>query len=221
MAKFLLDLADILFPPRCVFCRRFLKSGNEHRICPDCCQGLPYTNDKKISVRDAEDCVACLYYRDKVRTAIHRFKFKGASGYASSFGHLLAGCIRRNYAGRYDLITWVPVSARRRKTRGYDQAMLLALSAAVELEDVAVETIVKIADVPSQTKLESHERRRANVLGAFEVRDTELVSGKRILLIDDTVTSGSTLSECVRMLRSAGAKSVCCAVLASAAGQRK
>ncbi len=221
MAKFLLDLADILFPPRCVFCRRFLKSGNERRICSACRDSLPYTNDKKISIRDAEDCVACLFYRDKVRTAIHRFKFKGASGYASSFGHLLAQSIQRNFSGRYDLITWVPVSARRKQTRGYDQAMLLALAAAVELEDVAVETIVKIADVPSQTKLQSHERRRANVLGAFEVRDTELVAGRRILLIDDTVTSGSTLSECVRMLKTAGAQSVCCAVLASAAGRKK
>lgn len=220
MARFFRDLMDVLFPPRCVFCRRFLKRGQEDGICPECRGSLPYAAGDGIRVRGADRCAAALYYRGNVRSAIHRFKFRGVSGYATTFGHLLAESVKRNYAGGYDLITWVPVSSKRKEKRGYDQAMLLAMAAAIELDDVAVETIVKTVDVPSQTKIKSHDRRRANVLGAFEVRDVELVSGKRILLIDDIVTSGSTLSECAHMLKTAGAASVLCAVLADAGGNR-
>ena len=205
---------DILFPPRCVFCRRFLRSG-EKLVCDDCGDKLPYTTDGGRQMGDHFSvCVAPLYYEGNVRESLLRFKFKDATGNAKAYGKLLADCIRAELSGGYDLISWVPLSSKRLKERGYDQSMLLAMAAALELDDVAVSTLEKVKDVEKQSLMESAEKRRGNVSGAYRVADPELVAGKRILLIDDIVTTGSTLSECAKTLRRSGAAEVLCAAVA-------
>ena len=204
---------DILFPPRCVFCRKFLRSGGD-LICDDCRNSLPYTHGGGEKTGDFfSACVAPLYYEDDVRQSLLRFKFKGATGYSKAYGRLLADCIRENLAGRYDLISWVPLSKKRLKERGYDQSMLLAMAAALELDDVAVSTLDKTLEAEKQSLMGSAEKRRANISGAYRAADPELVQGKRILLIDDIVTTGATLSECARTLRAAGAAEVLCAAI--------
>lgn len=211
---FFTGLLDLLFPPRCTFCRKLLKNG-KLGVCAGCAKNLPYTHGGGNQNGDFFTvCVAPLYYEGVVRDSILRFKFKEATAYAKVYGALMADCIGENLEGRYDLITWVPLSEGRLKNRGYDQAMLLAMAAALELDDVAVETLVKHTDVPAQSGVGSEEKRRANISGAYNVPDEELVAGKRILLIDDIVTTGSTLSECSRMLLQAGAKEVLCCALA-------
>ena len=205
---------DILFPPRCVFCRKFVSSGSD-LICDDCRSSLPYTTGGGEKTGEFFSvCVSPLYYEGDVRESLHRFKFKGATGYSKSYGGLLADCIRTNLEGRYDLISWVPLSRKRLKERGYDQAMLLAMAAALELDDVAVSTLEKPLEVEKQSLMGSAEKRRANISGAYRATDPELVEGKRILLIDDIVTTGATLSECARTLREAGAAEVLCAAVA-------
>lgn len=216
MGKIWNEILDLLFPPRCAFCRRLLQKG-ESGMCSVCAVELPRTKSGGRQRGDfVEMCVAPLYYENEVRDALIRYKFDGATAYASVFGRLAAECIRENLSGRYDLISWVPLSDRRLKDRGYDQAMLIAMAAALELSDVAAETLKKVANPAPQSQTGSAEKRRANISGAYEVPDPELVAGKRILLIDDIVTTGSTFSECARMLGLAGAESVvCCAVARS------
>jgi len=136
------------------------------------------------------------------------------SAYADVYGRLLADCIRECPDIKYDIITWVPLSSKRERTRGYDQAMLLALATALELGDVAAETLIKPHDVQAQSELGGKEERSANISGAYVAMDPELVEGKRVLLIDDVITTGSTLSECARVLLSAGAVGIVCATLA-------
>lgn len=205
---------DILFPPRCVFCRKFLH-GSEKLFCTECEKTLPYTSGGGEKTGDFFSvCIAPLYYEDNVRESILRFKFKGATAYSQAYGRLLADCIRENLSGRYDLISWVPLSSKRLAERGYDQSMLLAMAAALELEDVAVCTLDKVKDVEMQSLVGPVENRRANVSGAYRTVDQELVEGNRILLIDDIVTTGSTLSECAKTLLEAGAAEVLCAVVA-------
>ena len=207
-------LLDILFPPKCVFCRKILRSGSE-RVCPKCLVELPYTGSHAAQKGDFFSlCVSPLYYEDDVRESLLRFKFRDARGYATEYGKLLAECIGSELSGRYDLISWVPLSRRRYRERGYDQAMLLALAAALELGDVAVSTLEKTKHVEKQSRMGSAEKRRANISGAYTVPDRELIEGKRILLIDDIITSGATLSECARTLRTAGAAEVICATVA-------
>ena len=207
-------ILDLLFPPRCVFCRRFVKNSRE-LICPECRTSLPYTRAGGEQHGDHFSlCVAPLYYEDEVRDSLLRYKFHDATGYAEAYADLLADCIRQNLAGRYDLISWVPLSKKRLKERGYDQAMLLALSTALRLDDVAISTLRKVRDVEKQSTVGSEEKRRANIAGAYAVEDAELIAGKRILLIDDIVTTGSTLSECAATLKEAGAREVLCAAVA-------
>lgn len=213
-------LLDLLFPPKCTFCGKFLKTG-ESEICAKCRKDLPYTQGEKAKTKGDffTVCVSPLYYQGDVRASIHRFKFKGRSNYAAAYGKLVAQCIQDHLAGRYDLISWVPLSAGRLKKRGYDQAMLLCMAAALELSDVGVETLRKQKEVPAQSGMGAPEKRRANISGAYEVVDPELVAGRRILLIDDVITSASTLSECAKTLLMAGAEEVLCATLAKVGHQ--
>ena len=207
-------ILDLLFPPRCIFCRRFVKNGKA-LICEECRASLPFTRSGGEQHGDHYSlCVAPLYYEDAVRDSLLRYKFHSATGYASAYAELLADCIRENLAGRYDLISWVPLSRKRLKERGYDQAMLLAQATALLLDDVAVSTLQKVRDVKKQSTVGSEEKRRANIAGAYAAEDPELIADRRILIIDDIVTTGSTLSECAATLKAAGAREVLCAAVA-------
>lgn len=220
MAKrFWNHLLDLLFPPKCVFCGKLLGDG-ERGYCARCQTALPWTGhtDFGQSCEFVSLCVSPLWYRDAVPASFHRYKFGGRTGYAKVYGKLMAQCVRDHLGDRYDLITWVPLSARRKASRGFDQAFLLAQAAALELDDVAAETLRKQQEVAAQSSLTDDERRRANVFGAYQAPDPELVSGKRILLVDDVITTGSTLSECARILRTAGAADVVAVTLARARG---
>lgn len=214
---FIASVMDILFPPRCVFCRRFIRSG-EPDICPSCRSALPILKGDEAETKGEyfEACFSPLRFEGNVRSAVQRFTFKNAVGYADCFGALLADCIRENLSGRYDIISWVPLSETRLKTRGYDQAFLLAQAAALSLDDIAVELLIRHTDAKAQSSLADHTERHENVKGVFAVSDPELPAGRRVLLIDDVVTSGATLSECARTLLEAGATSVVCAALAKA-----
>lgn len=215
--RFLSDILDLLFPPKCIFCGRFLKKRADC-ICPSCAGTLPYTKGAKALVKgDFFDvCASPLLYEGNVRKSILRYKFRGAAAYADCYGGLLADCIREHLAGKFNLISWVPLSSKRAKDRGYDQAMLLALAAALALDDVAVETLVKNSNIQAQSSISDRDKRRQNVSGVYGLKDPELVAGKNVLLIDDIITTGATLNECARTLLLGGAESVVCAALARA-----
>lgn len=184
-------------------------------MCKKCSATISRTHNGGAQSGDFfKTCVSPLFYENTVREAILRFKFNDATAYAELFGEFIADSIRENLSGSYDIITWVPLSRKRLKNRGYDQAMLLAMSAALKLGDVAVELLVKQTDVPAQSGVGSPEKRRANISGVYSVCDEELVRGKRVLLIDDIITTGSTLSECAKTLKLSGAEEVVCATLA-------
>ena len=208
---------DLLFPPKCVFCGKVLDSG-ESGFCRRCQRELPWLTDGEAELTGEffSLCAAPLRYQDKVRDSIHRYKFKGRRGYHKVYGKLVAQCVHDHLDGRYDLITWVPLSDRRKRERGYDQAFRRASAGSRELGDVAVETLRKERNTDPQSGITEDAQRRANVLGAYTPVDPELVAGKRILLIDDVITTGSTLSECARTLRTMGAEDVVCAALARA-----
>lgn len=211
---------DLLFPPRCVFCTRLLKRG-ERGLCGQCQRELPWIEglDAEQNFEFVSCCASPLWYQGEVRKSIHRYKFSDRSGYAKTYGRLVAQCVADHLAGRYDVISWVPLSPKSLKRRGYDQAMLLARSAALELDQTAVETLKKVRNTSAQSSLKEDAQRRANVLGAYRAADPALVEGKRVLLIDDVVTTGSTLSECARVLRQCGAADVVCATLTRARGE--
>jgi len=217
--SFFSTILDLLFPPKCVFCAKVLYKTDEG-WCDKCTESLPYADNFGIQDGDVFDfCVAPLYYTGTVRRSILRYKFRDASYYSDVYGKFLAECIHecrdsRNAGISYDILSWVPLSSKRERTRGYDQAMLLAMATAPELGVVAVETLKKTKDVRAQSELGDKTERSANISGAYVISDPDLIRGKRIMLIDDVVTTGSTLDECSRVLQSAGAAGVVCAALA-------
>lgn len=207
-------LLDLLFPPRCPFCRAILKDS-EKLLCGKCRKTLPWTPEagQKQTLRHVELCVSPLYYDGDVRRSLLRYKFGGMRCYAPGYARLMGDCILA--AGLdFDLISWVPLGRKRLKKRGYDQARLLAQALSSSLGKPCPQLLVKTADNPPQSGTGSAEKRRANVSGVYRIADPLLVRDQRILIVDDIVTTGSTISECARVMKAAGAKTVYAATLA-------
>ena len=207
-------LLDLLYPPKCVICRRLLARG-EQDICPDCFESLPNFEGEKPQVGSADGLSVTLFYEGAVRESFLRFKFSGRDFYADVYGTWMAGRILDELGRGFDGVCWVPVSKKRRRSRGYDQSELLARRVAKEFSLPTCAALQKHAERNPQSQLKDAALRQANASGAFSVRPDADVSGKTLLLIDDIVTTGATLSECCRMLRQAGAKHVFCAAFAS------
>ena len=129
-------------------------------------------------------------------------------------GEEVARCAAERFGGEFDVVTWVPVSKKRLKERGYDQSELLARSACRRWGIRPVKMLRKIVDTPPQSTIEDAAARRANVLGAYEAVNVEEIRNSRILLVDDIFTTGATMGECVRVLKEAGAASVVCVAAA-------
>lgn len=207
-------LLDLIYPPRCAFCRRLL-SAREKGVCRFCRPKLPYVPaDGQVQhFRNVDKCLSPLYYHGNVKDSLHRYKFGGATAYADIYSEFIVKCIDENQIS-CDSITWVPLSRRRLRKRGYDQAELLAELIAKHLGQRPVRLLKKLRDTPPQSQTGSAEKRRANIAGAYACLHPEQVQGKRILLVDDIVTTGATLSEAAKVLKKAGAKEVICATLA-------
>lgn len=212
--RILNDILDLLFPPKCPFCRSILDT-KEPLICFECRKNIRKTkNGGKLKGNFFTACVSPLYYEDNVREALLRYKFHHLTSYADPFGELLAECISEYIDGQVDIISWVPLSRKRLRSRGYDQAQLLANEVAKRLDLPCEPVLKKIKDTKPQSKTGSAEKRRANISGAYQIIAPEKINRKNVLLIDDIVTTGSTFSECARMLGMAGAERVYCAAVA-------
>lgn len=205
---------DLLFPPKCILCSRLLQH-QETDLCKTCRLEAPTCSGRKKSISFVMDWTAVYYYEGTVRESLLRYKFGGRQHYAAAYGRLLAARISEELHGEFDLLTYVPVSTRRRLRRGYDQVLLLAKAVGRELGIVPVPVLQKVRHNAAQSSLQGPEQRHANVLGAYRVSKPERLVGRRVLLLDDIITTGATLSECARVLRTAGASQVVCAAVAT------
>ncbi len=205
----ILDLiAHLLYPWKCVFCESVLKDTD---ICHECEKKLPYTvGDSAMQKFPFIDkCVSPLYYKDKVRASVHRYKFGGCSAYSRRYAALMSDCVENNLDCRsIDVISWIPLSKKRLHQRGYDQARLLAEEIAAKTGLPCRQLLQKVKNNSAQSLTRDAKQRRENVAGVYALDDGADVSGLRILLVDDVVTTGATMSEAARILRKAGAKSV-------------
>jgi len=208
-------LLDLIYPPKCPFCRRVLDRKAEG-VCPLCEEKLPHTGTERAKrLENGMLTLSPLRYEGAVRKAIHRYKFGGLAVYAVPFGKRMARCLREERDPAHFLVTWVPLSEKRLKQRGYDQARLLAEELMKELGlDPPQPLLRKIRNTRAQSSLTEEKDRRANVKGAYEVIDSSLVRDAHILLVDDVVTTGATLTACAAELRKAGAAEVSAITLA-------
>ncbi len=207
-ARFRRRLLDLFYPPRCPFCRSLLKE-NEKTMCAKCRNDLPWTSGAAVSqgLPHIALCYSPLYYEGLVRASLLRYKFRGVYSYAENYSEILAKCIDENGVS-CDSITWTPVGRKRLRERGYDQSRLLAEGVAALCGIECVPLLAKVRDNPPQSSIRSAEKRKRNVSGVYVLAPGADVRGRRILLVDDIVTTGATLSECVRVLKASGAAEV-------------
>ena len=204
-------LLNLLFPPKCPFCGRVQDAPG---MCPACETSLPWTDEAHSlrTLRGGLLCAAPLWYEDSVREVVRRFKFHGGVSAAGPLGELIAQAAAERLSGEFDAVTWVPVSAKRLRQRGYNQSLLLAENAC-KLWGVEPERLLrKVRDNPAQSSLDSAEDRWKNTQDVYEAAGEP--AGKRILLIDDVCSTGSTLVSAAETLLEAGAAGVVCAVAA-------
>ena len=208
-------ILDLLFPPKCVLCAKVLERG-EQDLCRACRSDSPECPKNKLKFPFLDSWTAIWYYKGYIRESLRRFKFRRMQHYAVSYGRLLAMKLLREYPEGFDVLTWVPVSSVRKFTRGYDQGQLLAEAVGAELGMKPAATLKKVHHNRPQSGISGQAKRRANVLGVYRITDPKLVAGKRVLLLDDIITTGSTAGECARVLLTAGAKEVHCGCVAAA-----
>lgn len=210
------ELLRLVYPPKCVFCGTLLER-EEQDACKACLAELPWT-DESSAVRTGRAfsrCVLPFFLTGKVHQALVDYKYHQRESYGVCFGRWMGACARRCRSDPFDLVTWVPVSRRRLRERGFDQCRLLAVQVAKVYGMRPVRTLKKWKDVPSLASSEaSPAMRRKLVAGVYRVISPETVAGKRILLVDDIITTGSTLEEAAGTLRAAGAAEVCCVTAA-------
>ena len=156
---------------------------------------------------------ACLY-DDALKELVHRFKYKGKTLLAKIFSKLMIDYIRENpeIAG-VDLVTVVPLHKERLREREFNQSLLIANPISKEHSLILINTLEKTRKTRCQNELLKSERLK-NLKGAFCISPKVDIKDKNILLIDDIMTTGSTLGECAKTLLGGSAKSVKCFTLA-------
>ena len=207
-------MLNLLFPRKCLLCEKIL-SKQELDLCNACREDTESFPEIKNTLSFVAGWTAMWYYKGNVRNGILQYKFYGRRNRGTNFGRLLSMHLLQRKCTDFDVLTWVPLSAAKFKDRGYDQVEQVGRSVARELGQPLIPTLKKVRDTTTQSTLEALDARRANVLGAYVVTNPEAVKGKRILLLDDVITTGSTASECAKTLLFSGAKEVYCAALAA------
>ena len=217
-------ISDIIFPNRCPFCDRFIPWDRlcceecmvnmEHaEFCPKCGQNICECGKVDFSY---DGCIVVIPYVNIGREGVLTFKYHNGFNTAKL---LVPEIVRRlsenGYLGQADIITAVPMTRSRRSETGYNQAEYLAklIGRSTELP-CDFKLIGKRRSAPLQHELTREEREREARRNYFPKKHHCDITGKTVILCDDIITTGSTLSACAAVLKNMGAKAVYCAVLA-------
>lgn len=207
-------ILDLLFPSRCVLCAKFLEEEGGD-LCPECATSVRVFSYQPWKIPHIKSWLALWQYTGVVRDSLMRYKFGQRRSYCTTYGRELAQKIRDSKIS-YDVITWVPVSALRKFSRGYDQVELIAEVVGRELGVAPVRLLHKHRHNRKQSTVRGLEKKKRNVRGVYRVPDAEAVRGKRILLLEDIITTGATIGEAAKTLKEAGAKEIHAACVAVA-----
>lgn len=216
----------LIFPPRCAVCAEVLTTEEwDGFLCTVCAERVPYLSAGKCPFCGMETeengfCRACLrtfafssacgvFAYQTVRKAIHLYKYDGGKRLSVGMGTLMAEYLKERQKltlEQTDLLLSVPLHPKKEKRRGFDQTELLCLQIAAQTGLEYQKTVLqRTRDTVAQSRLSPEERKR-NLKDAFAVAGD--VRGKRILLVDDIFTTGTTCHECAKALLRAGAERV-------------
>ena len=227
---------DLIYPRICVACGRSVGEAQQH-VCWDCLAKIQIVAEPFCAQcgDPAEGTVETRYvcswcrrtgphfelarsaarHRGPLRHALHAYKYLQATYLTADFVAMLTACVWTHYRKvDFDGVAHVPLYPARERERTYNQAGLLAAGLAGALRvPLAPRGLRRVRATATQTHLSASER-RVNVKGAFEMADRSWIEGRRLLLVDDVMTTGATVNECAGVLREAGAASVHVATVA-------
>jgi ComF family protein len=221
---------DLFYPRLCAGCGGPVGAEPGH-LCWDCLAGITYVKSPYCSLCgdpvegriDGEficyNCTASRPHFDRARSAarytgslqnvMREFKYRKSLWVRRDLAGLLAACADAHYdPEQVDAVCFVPLYPAREREREYNQAGLLARALARRMgKPLLGRCLARIRPTPSQTNLTARAR-ATNVAGAFRARWTRRLKGRRVLLVDDVMTTGATVSECARVLKEGGAVAV-------------
>lgn len=238
LRRHLQGLIDFVFPPRCTACGVLLAGPADASFCADCfsrirfvapplcpCCGVPIggagadhpCGECQVSVPPYAVARALARYETVMHDVIHAFKYRGKITTGEVLGRMMAGYAYPGFSiAAYDLIVPVPLHPKRLRERGFNQAVILAREITRRFSlPLDFLTLRRRVFTAPQVNLGKDER-PANVRGAFDVKDGKKVEGQKIILVDDVYTTGSTVGECARVLKTHGAAEVAVLTLARA-----
>ena len=208
----------VFYPSTCYCCGDYVSWGAH--LCPVCEESLRHyriRGVKKVSRYGVKYTVrACYYYQEAAQSAIRRFKFTGRVRPCKFMGEAVADRVKAAVSVRPDVVTFIPAAYGDHTTRGYNTAAKIAEYAGKHLGIPVKPLLKKVLLTRTQHSLSAAERKE-NIENAYAVRGD--VREKHILLVDDVVTTGSTLAECARVLLEAGAATVWPIAYAAAGGK--
>jgi ComF family protein len=232
-------LLDVILPPTCHVCHSFIPNAGKLHLCTTCKESFPLVSSPFCSLcgipfagsGNDHYCSACcqhpphfdracspFLYEGPIRDLIHSFKYNRNTHLRYPLALLtLEGIDTVLSDCDLDLIVPVPLHRSRLRQRGFNQAVLLGRTLARYLDlEMVTDSLVRTRATEPQIELTAAER-RINVKDAFTVRKPEFIAGKQVLLLDDVMTTGSTMNECARELKKAGATAVIAVTAARAA----
>ncbi len=225
--SFLNDFINLIFPRICPACGNLLLK-NEKIICLKCFYDMPRTNFHL----DKDNPVAQLFWgrvwienatslysfqkRSRYQKLIHELKYNGRQEIGEEMGRIMGYELKNTLFASSDLVIPVPLHKKKLKTRGYNQSECIARGLSEVLEiPIDVESVIRIHQSETQTRKSRYERWE-NVEGIFEVRERKNLLYKHVLLVDDVVTTGSTLEACATVILQVTGTKVSIATLAVA-----
>lgn len=200
---------DLLFPDEfvCHFCGEKIDNKAKYHLCPLCTDRLLFLNKVlSVDIPYIDSAAYSLFYSEYTREKVYHYKYYNGSYLYETFGEILWNTImERELLDNIDIITYVPIHKKRKAKRGYDQSELLAeyISRKGNVP-LSKGNLIRHRYTKPQNKLQRSERIK-NIIDAFSVKKPNIFYGKEILLIDDIITTGGTISECGKVLVDSGA----------------
>lgn len=209
--KFLKAFLDLFYPNLCVACNEALL-GNEKYLCSYCIAEMPLTNFWKQKDNPVEQLfwgrvnveqAASLFYFEKdsrYQNILHQLKYKGKRNIGIQLGRIFGYHLNNTNFSAIDFIIPVPLHKKRLRKRGYNQSDMIGLGLSNAMEKPLLNNCVsRVIHTKSQTKKNRYSR-WLNVEGIFEINDPDKIKGKHILIVDDVVTTGSTIESMAQEL---------------------
>lgn len=211
--KILEKLLYLIFPNKCPFCEKLI--AIDELKCSECSEILKNSSGIRI-LPGGYPCVFAYTYDGLAKTAIKNFKFNNKISYAKTFAKDICEVIKTRFPkAKISAITYVPLSKKRKRDRGYNQAEILAKEIGASLDVPVVGLLKKVKDNPAQHNIPNKSGRINNVQGVYEAQSYPPSDGGYLILCDDIVTTGSTLDECAKVLTKSGVKNLICAAVTS------